>query len=471
MNLARMLKALAKSGLDVERTADSYRVRLRSEPHAPVAEVLLPRDFPLEEKALKQLAQLTAVRHPAGGCVTRAIATPDFHPGDGGIAIGSVVETEGIVIPAAVGSDINCGMRSMQTDLSMDSFLSRKPAFVAAMKGDYLLGTRDVPLTPKMFSAVFEGGIPALLSAETHNLGVLNRADLQQIGYECARVMFGGSLHGDLRFAPEALIDSSRAFIRDEGLATIGSGNHFCEIQLVDEIFNAYLAHYWGLRKDRIALMIHSGSRNVGRLVGSVWHDKARQLWPQGLAYPESKIFPISEATHGDLVRDYLVAEATAANYGFVNRMLLAELFRTRLHEVYGDNTDCALVYDIPHNITVVENGTYVTRKGACPAYEDTPVIIPGSMGTKSYFLVGTGNDRFIQSASHGAGRATSRFDMRRRDDLGLEGVECITLREERRIEEAPAAYKPIDSVVDAQVQAGLVRRVASFRPILTFKA
>ena len=118
-----------------------------------------------------------------------------------------------------------------------------------------------------------------------------------------------------------------------------------------------------------------------------------------------------------------------------------------------------------------------MTRKGACPAYSGQPVIVPGSMGAPSYLLVGLGNDRFLRSASHGAGRARSRFDMSRegvdKSDtaLGLTGVDCITLREERRIEEAPAAYKPIQPVIDVQVEAQIVGIVAKMKPVLTFKA
>jgi len=118
-----------------------------------------------------------------------------------------------------------------------------------------------------------------------------------------------------------------------------------------------------------------------------------------------------------------------------------------------------------------------VTRKGACPAHAGQPVIIPGSMGTTSYLLIGKGNPEFLRSASHGAGRLRSRFSLNRKgadkseESLGLIGVDCITLREERRIEEAPAAYKPIQPVIEAQVAAEMVSVVAHLRPVLTFKA
>jgi len=119
-NLKRLLQALAKKGLDVNYNDRTYSVRLNDSPDAPTAEILLPEGFPVEAKALKQLANLAQIRHPGGGSVCKCCATPDFHPGDAGVAIGSIVETEGMLIPAAVGSDINCGMRSHVVDLSLE---------------------------------------------------------------------------------------------------------------------------------------------------------------------------------------------------------------------------------------------------------------------------------------------------------------------------------------------------------------
>lgn len=143
---------------------------------------------------------------------------------------------------------------------------------------------------------------------------------------------------------------------------------------------------------------------------------------------------------------------------------------------MYGD-IEAPLIYDLPHNITLPEGAGWVTRKGACPAYVGQPVIIPGSMDTPSYWLVGKGNPEFLRSASHGAGRVRSRFEMSRlgadksEAALGAIGVDCVTLREERRIEEAPAAYKAIEPVIETQVKARILDVVAKMKPILTFKA
>ncbi|PHJ58722.1 RtcB protein [Nostoc linckia z18] len=505
-NLKRLLRALGRQGLDVTYSDRTYSVRLANSLDAPVAEVLLPEDFPVEAKALKQLANLASVRHPSGGCVCRACATPDFHPGDAGVAIGSVVETVGQVIPSAVGSDINCGMRLHVADLTIEEFLTKRDQFVERMKGDYFFGTRDVTMTAQAMRALFQYGVPGWLDAMLDRpTGSVVKSDLQQLTEESERIFLGGSMNGNWKLAPEELV-SDVGLVRDGGLATIGGGNHFVEVQRVDKVENRTLAHAWGVREGQLAFMIHSGSRNVGKYIGGMWRDKAKAAWQKNLKYPDSQIFPLSTSSHPELVASYLQAEATAANYGFVNRLLLAELLRLRLREVYKD-VEAPLVYDLPHNITLpqiedvetsytmslqskIQNRStersrspkskidkWVTRKGACPAYAGQPVIIPGSMGDYSYLMVGRGNPAFCNSASHGAGRLRSRFDLNRRGaseseaELGLTGVDCITLREERRIEEAPAAYKPIQSVIDVQVAAGMVDVVARLSPVLTFKA
>ena len=128
--LNRLIKALARQGLDVSYRNGVYSVRLQNNNEAPNAEVLLPDDFPIEGKALQQLANLASVSHPAGGKIDRICATPDFHPGDAGVAIGSIARTKDMVIPAAVGSDINCGMRLHVADLSVEDFLAGKDTFL-----------------------------------------------------------------------------------------------------------------------------------------------------------------------------------------------------------------------------------------------------------------------------------------------------------------------------------------------------
>lgn len=469
VNLKRLFKSLAKQGLDVTREGDVYGVRLRDRTDLPSARILLPAHFKLEAKAVKQLAKLASVRHPDGGRVERAVATPDFHPGDSGIAIGSVVKSHGQIIPESVGGDINCGMRLHVADIDLDTFLSKRDVFVDKLKGDYFFGTRDVTQSAQTQAAMFQHGLLGWHDAQVRApLGSVAGSDWAQLLEEIEHTNMHGSMAGATRWAPVDLVPD-KAQVRDGGLATIGGGNHFVEIQVVDAIFDTRRAWQWGVRKGQLAFMIHSGSRLVGKYIGRLWKEKARKAWPAQLAHPDSGIFPIADPA---LIADYLEAQATAANYGFVNRMLLAELMRLRLREVFGD-VEAPLVYDLPHNIVRAEDGGWVSRKGACPAHTRQPVIIPGSMGTASYLMEGLGNADFLCSASHGAGRAHSRHALyhKQEDELGLKGVDCITLKAERRREEAPLAYKPIHDVIEAQEAAGMVQRVARLRPILTFKA
>jgi tRNA-splicing ligase RtcB (3'-phosphate/5'-hydroxy nucleic acid ligase) len=472
----RLLRALAKQGLDVSYVDLVYKIRLNHLPDQPVAEVLLPPDFPIEGKAFKQLANLTTIAHPGGGKVTRTFATPDFHPGDTGVAIGSVIQTEGLLVPAAVGSDINCGMRLHVIDLSVDEFLAQRDKFVELIKGDYFLGTRDVTMTAATSHAIFTNGIPGWLDQMSHRpMGSVAQSDFAQLWQEIEKVQFLGSMAGNIRWAPSELVPAS-GLIRDGDLGTIGGGNHFVEIQEVMEIRNPRLAYTAGVKVGQLAIAIHSGSRSVGKYIGGMWRDRAKAAWLKGTPFPHSSLFSLSTTTNPDLVTEYLEAEATAANYAFVNRLILAELLRLRLRQVYGDLA-APLVCDLPHNLTFPHGSGWIVRKGACAAELGQLLITPGSMGAPSYLLAGLGNDRYLNSAAHGAGRTRSRFELTRaganytESELGLTGVDCITLRAERRIEEAPAAYKSIDRVIDTQVMAGMVEVVAKMRPILTFKA
>ncbi|HHO51763.1 MAG TPA: hypothetical protein ENK18_13025 [Deltaproteobacteria bacterium] len=258
--------------------------------------------------------------------------------------------------------------------------------------------------------------------------------------------------------------------MRDGGLATIGGGNHFVEIGVVEEILDASLARIWGVRRGQLSILVHSGSRNVGRAIGGLWRDRARSRWPEGHRHPPGGLFPLVDP---DEIGEYLRAEATAANYGFLNRALLAERVRLRLREQFGD-LPIPLIFDLPHNLTFPHDPGWITWKGACPAHAGQPVIIPGSMGAASYLAVGRGSETHPCSASHGTGRRLGRFEMTRQGarhgPLGLEGVDCVTLRAERVIEEAPVAYKPIEPVVQAQVEARILDPVARCAPVLTFK-
>jgi tRNA-splicing ligase RtcB len=461
------LRALAREGLSVVRDGDLVTVRDMRDPSGIPAEVLLPANHPLDPKALKQLSAFAQVRHPAGGKVVQAFATPDFHPGSV-VPVGCVLATSELVIPQAIGTDINCGMRLHVADLTVDQLLAKKPEWLKAMKGDLLMSTRDLPMDVPQIQAMFRSGpLGWLEEVEKRPLGMLARADLRQLGRELENSFGLGSLDGDLDYAPLDMMPEGRDVIRDCFIGTIGGGNHFVELQVVEEVLDRTWAFRWGVRKNQIAVMAHSGSRRVGIIVGQSWMQAAKDRWPVGEPHPE--IYSLQ----GEAAASYVTAMNTAANYASVNRLLLVELVRDRLRTCFPE-LELPLVFDAPHNIVTQENGLYVHRKGATPAHFGQPVLIPGSMGQASYLMVGQGNERFLSSASHGAGRKLSRRDMHRLDkagvDLGLDAVECITLKNERLVQEAPAAYKNIGEVVQVQADAGVASPVARLRPLLTFK-
>jgi tRNA-splicing ligase RtcB len=460
---------LARQGLEITQEGPVYRVRnTDARPQTPTAEVLLPHGFPLESKALLQLSRFAAVEHPDGGQMCHACATPDFHPGSL-VPVGAIVASADLVVPQAIGTDINCGMRLHVSDVSVDEFLAHKAAFVERIKGDLLLGSRDLPSSVLSMRAMFEQGVDGWLEqAGRDRMGLLERSDFVQLEAELDRIYHRGSTQGDARWVPPGLLPKDRGVVRDPCLGTVGGGNHFVEVQRVVEVHDRQRAWEWGVRVDQLAIMVHSGSRNVGTAVGTRWAELARERWPRGTKWPD--IFSLA----GDDAQEYLRAMNTAANYATVNRLLLVEIVRDHLRALFGDRA-IPLVFDVPHNIVLEEDALFVHRKGATPAHAGQPVLIPGSMGHPSHLMVGRGNPQFLSSCSHGAGRAITRFDMTRkgrpRRDLGLDGVECVTLRDERKLEEAPAAYKDIGPVVDVQVEQGLVGSVAVLEPLLTFKA
>ena len=463
--IERIIAALARRGLQVSREGAVWTLARPDHPHAPRAEVLLPEGFELSSKAADQLTRFAAATHPEGGRVVAARATPDFHAG-ARVPVGAVVATSpDMVMPDAIGTDINCGMRLHVVDLDYDTFMAAKPELIASLRGDLLLGTRDLPMRPAALRALYRAGAPAWLEAvAAEPLGRMALADCDQLETELERCYELGSFEGSERW----FHDDGRQLVRDPCLGTPGGGNHFVELQVVDAILDGACAHAWGLREGQLAFMVHSGSRSVGVAVGQHWHERAKALWPTGLAHPQSGVFTV----HGEAAESYLEAMATAANYAAVNRLLLAELVRLRLREHYGELA-APLVWDGPHNLVCREGGCNVHRKGATPARAGEPVLIPGSMGQPSYLMVGLGSEPWLASASHGAGRALTRHRARHLDEeaAGLAEVECIALHAERLREEAPAAYKAIDPVIEVQVEAGIVAPVARMRPLLTFKA
>ncbi len=423
-------------------------------------EIALPTSLPLDMAAVSQLVEYAnASPHIRAIC-----ATPDFHKGST-IPVGSVIATEGnVVIPKAIGTDINCGMRLHAWDMEVEEFLSQKSAWIKLMHGDILEGTRNLPGNKQQMIRLAEEGLLGWLEeVALHPDAMWQNTDWQQHLVDLDQVYQYGWFEGDAKYLPSALLREGT--FRDPCFATVGGGNHFLEIGYVAEIYDRHAAYEWGLSLNKMTVMIHTGSRELGFHIGGQWMDLAKAKHPKGVAHPASGIY----ALEGSDADAYLRALSVASNYAFANRLALAELVRQRCFQVFGAR-QFSLISDIPHNVATREQDFIIHRKGCTPAHAGDRLIIPGSMGDSSFVLKGVGNHRFLDTASHGAGRAQRRQKMRNAE-MEMRRGECITLKEDRKREEAPSAYKPVSQVVDCQVALGMVDKVVRFEPLLTFKA
>jgi tRNA-splicing ligase RtcB len=422
------------------------------------------------------------------GIQLASLAMPDIHWGYG-FTIGGVCATDpeegGVISPGGVGYDINCGVRLLRTNLPADDVRPRLDKLVEAL-------FRRVP------AGVGRGGAYKFNTRELKQLMAEGPAWLERRGLATERdVAFteaGGRLSGA---DPDAV--SERALQRGTGqCGTLGSGNHFLELQVVDEIHDEEAAKAMGLVVDRVCVMIHSGSRGLGY---QVCDDALRTLRgvPErhGIRLPDPQLAcaPV-ESKEG---RDYLGAMGAAGNYAWCNRQLLMWQTREVFAEHFGrswQQLGMELVYDVAHNIAKYESHTihgkcrkvWVHRKGATRAFPPDhpeipetyrrvgqPVLIPGDMGRASWVLVGRPGsmERTFGTTCHGAGRAMSRTAAvkaskgRRIDrELAEQGVIVRARSWKGLAEEQPAAYKDVDVVVDVVHRAGLSSKVARMRPI-----
>lgn len=462
-HLLRLQRAFARAHIELRRENGVYTVRNATAD----ATILLPESLPLEGKAVEQLLAFASVKTPHGEpAVCAACATPDFHPG--AIApVGAIVATPSdVVIPAAIGTDINCGMRLMTTGESLAQLAPRKAELVARLKAVLLQNERNVPTPTQAFQALFDVG-PLAFIDQVRPEGLWATVDRDRLAAEVQRCIGLDRLSAHSRYAPESFV-GGRVSFRDPCLGTPGAGNHFVELQVVDEVLDRHSAHAAGLKAGHVVVMIHSGSRDIGFHVGGRWMDHARGAWPRGVRHPESKLYALA----GPLAAEYLQAMGVAARYAWANRVVLAEMVRLELARLFGAESS-RLVVDVPHNIVLAEQGLNIHRKGATPAHAGDLALIPGSMGDSSHVVRGLGHPEWLWSCSHGAGRRMRRQQMRAMPPSPHPDTpwQCVTLKQERLIEEAPQAYKPIGPVIDAQVESRLIARVARLRPWVTFKA
>lgn len=441
-----------------------------------------------------------------GGHIDSIVLTPDFHKG-AGIPVGTVVDARGFVVPQAVGNDVCCGMRLLATDVEQDELRPHLGALKQRLRAIFFQGKRDIPMSPRQWEAMLRDGLLGLNATARENAGkgIWQYYDPRAQLDDLERAHFQGVLPAQGTFAFDAYIQSSgRSDGRDIQIGSVGGGNHFVELQVVDELIDGGTARSFGLSKNAVTIMAHSGSVGLGHMVGGYFAGRAHDLYPAGVPHPKHGYYVLPTAgPHAREAAVYLDAMRNAANFAFANRLFLGLMVVRALTEVLGRVVSSRLVYDAPHNlIWEAGEGRYLHRKGATPApgpdafpspfsYTGHPVIIPGSMGDASFVLAGHGHDALLASACHGAGRCLTRGRSSHVDDGVYRRAvdklhvvtpldpESATVRLRRDIlekyhqrlkEEAPYAYKPITPVVQSIEDAGIARRVARLWPLVTVK-
>ncbi|MCC7075763.1 MAG: RtcB family protein [Acidimicrobiia bacterium] len=431
------------------------------------------------DQSLRQVADVASLP----GVVEASYAMPDMHWGYG-FPIGGVaatdVEAGGVVSPGGVGFDISCGVRVLVSDLERGDVSPR-------------LGRIMDRLAEVVPCGLGRGGVWGARSDEDLDEILVRGAEAAvEAGFGDAADLThcedGGRLAGA---APDHV--SARARERGRGqVGSLGSGNHFLEVQVVDRVFDTARAEAFGLTPDRVCVMIHTGSRGLGHQVcADHVHVMERSMGRYGIAVPDRQLAcaPV-RSPEGEA---YMGAMTAAANYGRVNRQLLTHASRRAFEAVCG-RVDLRLLYDVSHNLAKLEDHVVsgsrrllcVHRKGATralpPGHAELPaalrgwgqpVLVPGSMGTASYVLSGIEGGPAFNSCCHGAGRTMSRHaakrqvrgdELARRLEAGGIRVRAHSMR--GLAEEAPFAYKDVDAVVAACEEAGLAHVVARVTPL-----
>ena len=443
-------------------------------------------DNALQDKSFDQAVNAATLP----GLVGYVVVMPDVHQGYG-FPIGGVAATrvpDGVVSPGAIGYDINCGVRLLASGLRLEDIQPNLADLASVLYANCPSGVGEsgsVPLSQADLDSVCRHGARWALDN-----GYAEQEDLE-------RTEEGGCLDG-----AQAKDVSQRAMQRGRPqLGTLGAGNHFIEVDVVDQVFHPRAAAAMRLAEGQIVVQIHSGSRGFGHQICS---DFVRSLQPAvrryGIQLPDREL--VCAPLNSPEGQAYMAAMACAANFAFCNRQVLAFHARRSFEKVFGRSADVHLhqVYDIAHNMGRLETHRLdegevqvcVHRKGATrafgPGFEGLPeiyrplgqpVLVPGSMGTSSWVLLGTEGSmaRSFGSTCHGAGRVMSRRqakktvwgeDLRRKLEDG--GIRVRAGSMAGLAEEAPQAYKDVDAVVDVVNAAGIAAKVARLRPAAVIK-
>lgn len=433
-----------------------------------------------QDKTLEQVKNVAMLP----GIVKASMAMPDAHCGYG-FSVGGVAafDTEaGVISPGGIGYDINCGVRLLASNLGKEEFLKKRKEVTHQIKRDVPGGVGmkgEFSLSEKEIKEVMQRGVSW---AVEKGFGV--KEDIENCEDS-----------GCIKDAEPSKV-SAKAIGRGRNqLGTLGAGNHFLEIQEVEKVFDEKTAEVFGLKKGKICVLIHSGSRGLGHQVCSDYVHEMEKKGIKNLPDRELACAPIKNK----IAQDYLGAMRSAANFAFTNRHLIMCKVRESFKK-YFPNSELKLVYDVAHNIAKFEEFEIdgkkkelcVHRKGATrsfgkgrkelPArYRKTgqPIFIPGSMGTYSYVLVGTNEsaDISFSSTAHGAGRVWSRTFAKKnlsaanvKKNLEEYGVYIEAGSAGGIVEEAPEAYKDVNEVVKVSDELGIGKLVARLKPLAVVK-
>jgi len=448
------------------------------------ADERLLRDI-LRDQSLEQAINVAMLP----GIVGSSLAMPDIHQGYG-FPIGGVAATlpdeGGVVSPGGVGFDINCGVRLLHSTLTREQVLPKLRDLVNQLFRDVPSGAgRSGPIRASYqdLNHVLESGVGWMVE---HGYG---RPEDVAVCEE------SGAIDG-----ADASAVSDRAKKRGlSQIGTLGSGNHFLEVQYVEKIFEPGIAQTLGIYENEIVVLIHSGSRGLGHQVCTDYlRDMDEAMRRYGINLPDRQLACVP--VHSKEGQAYLGAMRAAANFAWANRQGITHFARQAFKQVFGQKEELRVIYDVCHNIAKLERHTVggrdrkvmVHRKGATRAFPagrpevpevykscGQPVLIPGSMGTASYVLVGAQGamDQTFGTTCHGAGRVMSRTAARKSEfaENAKQRLEDqgIIVRSETRdgiVEEIPEAYKDVDAVINVVHNAGLAKRVARLKPMGVIK-
>ncbi|HUW22081.1 MAG TPA: RtcB family protein [Candidatus Bathyarchaeia archaeon] len=414
--------------------------------------------------------------------ISPVIGMPDIHEGFG-LPIGGVMATDNLVSSGAVGMDINCGVRLIATNLTYAaarfsrSFLLDLVRAIEKAVPIGLGGKRREGLPKNLtFEEVVTGGVQTLVKK-----GYATPDDLQS----CEE-------YGQMPGARIEALSSQAVKRASAQLGTLGSGNHFIEIQRLDKIYDPKLAKAFGLFENQITVMVHCGSRALGQQTCLDYTEKfARAAGKYGIEYPTPNLSALpADSPEGQA---YLQAMAACVNFAFANRQFITHQIRRIFDASFRkDNLKLMLVYDVAHNIAKWEEHRgkklLIHRKGATRAlpaghrqnpqkYAQTghPAIVPGSMGTASFVMAGLPlAEKTFYSVNHGAGRRMSRHEAQRtikKEEFDQVMKDIVYNKPFRVIsDEAPQAYKDINLVTETLVEAGIAQKVARIRPLAVIK-